>query len=1186
MTAALLMLSAFLAAAQAPVSNLVITVGTTISDNQGNNWSYVLLGAPQPQLLAGKRFAIYGKPGYPTNAGSFTLRGTIFQQTDPNAANVLLNKSVALGENLFSLSNILDTLLHKVPGVTNETLPQKVITAFQTAPTSTNVASMLSLAAHVHPGLTMCAGQAFAEIITTTTTYEVREVNLANNVAAEVVGRVTIIPGSPIVLPAPGFTFQVASNTPSDHLRIRLRWGTSDAYRRLSLLGYGFNVWRIPLSNAVALGFTNTPPTLAQLYGTNFTQVNFAPVIAIKDFSTGHGFGGADDPNDKTTYFFSDNNHSFSGNQPFNDGQQFYYFVTARDVLGRDGLVSPGGLGEAFRRLPPATPTAVHVGNVFHAHGLTNQQALMVSWQQNLVSNDYVNQYWVYRWADNPTSFLTNDAAPSNGVIGVVSQLSGTNANSFIDNGLNAPLTPGTSNFWYTVRSVSLAAGGPLLSPHSVPMWGVLRERAGPAATTGQVLGSCGTPSVIFENFDYITNVTSSNTLAPPDTNHWNYRFTCQRRDPGTAWAQFFIFHQNGDPYVLGPVYFPPSGDTLSLDYSPGIVGTNDVATIVCEAGTFYGLVSTSAPVTITPQPLANARLETVFLAGQVMLTTLSSKDPLAAAIVSQRCLPGLGPTAYPDGTVRMSFDFNGPQTVMVQAFHGNAAGGGGWTDVGIAQGDQFGNYTVYYPECLLGPLPSFQGCLVNLPGNCVQHITRGSPTGPVNPINLTFVLTPRTHEYRLYRSVNDGPLTLIAQAAANYDSTDPFKTILVTDNTMPPSAARLCYYVQLLDEHGNGSPMTLLGCKEVKPATLPRPVLAQPQPVGDNSNPQVALTWYCPTNGVARFQVMIQRADHPKGGAPVGVSGVQLTPLLSYNPSVSYIGLDPDSPLDLFQFQVALLSPPAAIFGPGPQFTLTANVLTNVPYHISVAAMDDEGNAGEPSQVWNFTWMPTNALPNVPWPARPLPAANVFDDSLVPSLPLVYQPRVRAVVFYNANSNFDQTYPVGIRIGDIRQLSQRLPYNVGTTNFLSYLVIAPGGAVPEPPGPSVDPNTLIFHRVSSNPSHNGDPLLPIVVYRQQVANATYPVVSGTLTQVTPLIERLAYGVTNSGSLYYVTIYDRLIAGGTEGLNNQFGAFLYLRDQQPVMLGASYQYFVARFNGQREISEVIPAGIVTIPASP
>ena len=342
---ALSLLTALSAVAQTPLSNLVFTVGTTIQDSGGHNWSYVLIGAPQPQLLAGKRFAIFGKPGFPTNAGSFTLRGTIFQQTDPNAINTLLAQSIALGENLTSLSNALNTLLHKVPGITNLALPQKILAGFQAAQSNANTAQFLGLLAHVNPGLTMCAGQAFAEQITGVTTYEVRELNLATGVPGDALGRVTITPGAPTVLPSPGYPFQVVTNDPSDHLRIRLRWGTPPELRRLSLLGFGYNLWRIPITNALAAGYNTIPPTLSQLYGdTHFTLANSAPVMAAKDFTTGHGAGAADDPADPTTFFFSDDNGHAFGLPPFTDGAQFYYFVTARDVLGRDGLVSPGGL--------------------------------------------------------------------------------------------------------------------------------------------------------------------------------------------------------------------------------------------------------------------------------------------------------------------------------------------------------------------------------------------------------------------------------------------------------------------------------------------------------------------------------------------------------------------------------------------------------------------------------------------------------------------------------------------------------------------------------------------------------------------------------------------------------------------------------------------------------------------------
>jgi hypothetical protein len=1162
-----LCMASVLARAQAPLSNLVVTVGTTIQDTNGNNWAYVLIGSPQPQLLAGKQFAIYAKPGAATNSGTYSLRGTIFQQTKPPAVTALLNQSVALGENLESLGTALDTLLQSNPGIPNLPLSQKVLASFQAAATNADTAAFLGLLAHVNPGLTLCAGQGFSEVISNVTTYEVREVILATGAAGQVVGQVTITPGSPIVLPAPGYPFQVVSNSAIDNLRVRLRWGTSPAFRRLSLLSFGFNVWRIPLATAVADGFNTTSPTVAQLYSNpNFTMANLSPVIAAKDFNLGTGAGTADDPADQTTYFFSDKNGSTglsNGPPPFKDGEQFYYFVTARDVLGRDGLVSQGGVGIACRRIPPQAPAGVVVNNNFTTQP-ADQQFLSVSWQPDVNTNDQVTQYWIYRWP-NPSMALSSGPYATNYRIGV------TAGTSFSDNGEGAPLTPGTSNFWYTVRSVSQAACTNLVSPDSMPAWGVLRQRYGPAPTTGEIIGSCGTPAVIFEDLVDITNPVS-------DYSHWNYSLVCQRADPGTAWVEFLVTNEVGQGLTLGPLYFPPSGDTVQVPYSPNVTSSGYLTSITCVAGSEYGLVSTSATESLTSAPPANVTLQVNFLAGQIMLTSLSSSDPLLAAVGGgERCLPGIDPVAYPDGTVRMTFDTDGPGPFLVQALSGGRTLYVPPTDVGIAMRGQDGYFTVYYPACLLGPLPAFQGCPINLRGDgtCVQHITRGAPNGPVNPIQISFLLQPDTYEYRLYRSVNDGPLTMIAQSAATYNPSDPYKTILSSDDTMPPSAARLCYYVQLLDQHGNGSPMTLLGCKDVKPATLPRPVLAQPQAIGDNSSPQVALNWFCPTSGVYRFQVMIQRADHPGGGVPLGFSGSQLLALLSFNTAGTYLGLL-NEPSKVSQFDAALLTPPAgSTFGPGPQFTLTANVLLNVPYNISVAAMDDEGNAGEPSQVWNFTWKPTAALPEVPWPARTLPPVNPFDDETVPGLPVVYQPRVSAVLLA------DEGYPVGVRIGDVSKIGSLDP-NIGNTNFLTYEVQQPVGITFVPPSPYLNPNSLIFRRVSSNPNRNGDLLLPIALYRQQVANPLHPKVSGILTQVSPLLEQLAYGDSPAtNTVITVTIYDRLIAGGLEG--DSRGMFLYLRDQQPVLQGASYQYFVARFNSQHEVAELIPAGTVTIP---
>ncbi|EEF62968.1 hypothetical protein [Pedosphaera parvula] len=520
-----------------------------------------------------------------------------------------------------------------------------------------------------------------------------------------------------------------------------------------------------------------------------------------------------------------------------------------------------------------------------------------------------------------------------------------------------------------------------------------------------------------------------------------------------------------------------------------------------------------------------------------------------------------------------MQFDFNSGASLLIQVYTNSV-----WSSLGVFTPDTNGLYWVPYPPCVLKALPPFQGCFVNLPstGDCAQHVAQAADGGPIAPIRIRFKLTPRTREYRIYRSVDDGPLSLVAQGAAVFDPANPNKQVVRTDDGMPPSAAQLCYFVQVLDEHGNGSPLSPIGCKQVKPAKLPRPILAEPQAIGVIANPQVSLTWFCPTSGVARFQVKVVRDDQPGSGKPSGFASPILKAHINFKPGSLFAGLINNS--KYLRFDEAYLTPrTGAGFGPGPQFTLPVNVLAGVPYTISVAAMDAQGNVGDSSPAWKFTWQPPIVLPSVPWPARPVPAVKIFDDNLSPSVAPYFRPRVAAVLLKDANFQLDPLYPVGIRIGNCDTVNNLIS-NVRSTNFITYNFVSGD--------PRNDPHELIFKRQSADPSHRGESLLPIVVYRQQVTNDTFARVSGNLVQVTPLLERIPYYVQfvpRQGS--FIIIPDRLLATTFEidPISNANGTFLYLRDQQPVIRGARYQYFVVRFNQKHEVAEVIPAGQIDIP---
>ncbi len=1150
--------SSLSASAQTPLSNLVYSVGTTARDNLNQDWSYMLLNADEPQILAGKRFAVYGKPGYPINAGAFTLRGNLVQQTDVATINTKLNQSVALGQNLASLNDALAVVLRNVPGIASQSLAQKVATGFQLAATDVSISEKMALLAQGNPGLNICAGHAFSEVIGTVTTYEVRELDPVTGAAGSVVGRVTLVPNAPVVLPAPGKPFQVVSNQISEHLLIRLRWGTTPELRRLSVLNVGFNLWRIPRAVAEAGNFHVTPPTTAQLQANaNFVQANRSAVFTTMEYTTGSGAGAADDPADRITHFFSDSGRG-SASPPFNDGEEFYYFVTARDLLGRDGLVSPGGLSRACRRLPPKQPTNVRVENTV-LPGTTNQPRLQVNWIQNTNAADLVTHYWIYRWP-NPTMALTNDATPLNFRVGVVTNIPGTNLNSFIDTSAGAMTNANISNVWFTVRAVSQAACDPLLSPHAGPAWGVLRQRDAPAAATGSVVGSCGTPVVMFQNFT--TNVISE------DTQDWHFRLTCVRRDPGIAWVQFTITNLDGVVETNGPVYFPPDGDTAQIEYLQPASNTNQTGSlkITCTVGTFYDQVSKTASGVINAPFQFTQEREAVFFAGQLLSTALSSSDPLLSVINGGQSSCISPYSVVPDGSGMVAIYFDtaivSGTVVLIQALTNNT-----WYDVAVVSPDSNNVYWVSFPACLIGPVPPFRGCSVNLPADadCDQHVARASDSGAAAPLRVRFRLTPRTREYRVYRRADEGPLTLLAQGAGAYDPAKPNKILEVRDDAMPSSPTRLCYFVQLLDEHGSGSPLSFIGCKEVKPARLPRPVLSEPQAIGTVANPQVALNWFCPTAGVARFQFKISLVDAPTPSAPSGFASPQVKPFPGYDKSATYLGLAKS----LFglgtTFSEAHLTSRIGVgFGPGPKFTINANVMPNVTYAISVAAVDDQGHVGPASEVWQFIWTPPIQLATVPWPKRKLPPVQDFN---------VVGPGVAAILLTDDNFRQDLRYPVGIRIGQMsrNQAEFSVYANAFTTNYARYDVRSFSL--------NPDPSTQVFHRNSS-----GETLLPIVLYRQQVTNAAFPKVSGDVTQVSPLIERIPWVLLNvSQDFRTVLIPDRLFAISYENVDDVGYHPLSLRDQQPVLSGARYRYSIVRFNAKREPAEAIPAGEVDIP---
>jgi hypothetical protein len=206
------------------------------------------------------------------------------------------------------------------------------------------------------------------------------------------------------------------------------------------------------------------------------------------------------------------------------------------------------------------------------------------------------------------------------------------------------------------------------------------------------------------------------------------------------------------------------------------------------------------------------------------------------------------------------------------------------------------------------------------------------------------------------------------------------------------------------------------------------------------------------------------------------------------------------------------------------------------------VQVLGKDGLPGKKSNFEKLTWsekLPPS--PEVPWPAHPLPPVTMFF------------PKAAAVRLTG-----DPQYPVGIRIGEanVNQPSNQPPFLLKT---------------------HADPTTYL------DKGFFGFDLFPVALYRYQVPNAEFQVVSGDVTQVSPLMEKIACQKTIDPQLGPVALVrDPFIAIYSPGSLVGLPTSIYLLDTQPVIERARYGYLLVRFGANKEVLAVAPAGEVEI----
>ena len=217
-----------------------------------------------------------------------------------------------------------------------------------------------------------------------------------------------------------------------------------------------------------------------------------------------------------------------------------------------------------------------------------------------------------------------------------------------------------------------------------------------------------------------------------------------------------------------------------------------------------------------------------------------------------------------------------------------------------------------------------------------------------------------------------------------------------------------------------------------------------------------------------------------------------------------------------------------------------------------------------------NFTFNP-----QVPWPERALPSQASFHNGITAT-----HLNVARLSPWKGNA---------VRIGEYADPLTTAVLTVGTKNGQTS-----GGS-----------SNILFYRVSTlndprdrlyinDEVKTAEPrespagcVLPIAMYRVQVANTNFSVVPGDIVQVTPMMERIAY-VKNimNGNVEvtdpWITILHESDSPLT-GTNPNYDHDIYLVDRQPVLKGARYKYLLVRFSPNKEIERVIVTNTVDVP---
>lgn len=1071
------------ARAQSGIGDALIFTGLTTTSG-ADTYAWLSWQPTTPAVLSGRVVAVYRKNGDAASAAPFTRIAVIEPARDTVMVNALLPLAQKVGENLSEFTMMLHDLLGDASIANTVTLAAQINALLLASRTSSEQARRLDVLALQHPALALCAGRAHGDKIPAAgvVTYELRDFDKAAGNDNGVIGRATLNPAAPFILPAPGPPVEVPDVSPKGHLNATLRWATPNDLRDVAPLHHGFNLYRVPKTVAESHGWHLAAPTIAALTAEAQTRrVNEFAILPSKLLTLAE----AADAADKTTFFAIDDNNRFRpGGALFTDDTRVYYFVAARNTLGQPGQPSAGTLVRILDHVAPNPPRNTRVRNVASYNGTVRDQRFLIEWDAPLLPpGETVSAWFIYRWRtphEIPSKAAQLDPVtgkPERNLIAVLP----VGTRQFTDDGSVPPPAwaivdepaPDAGDlgktYYYTVRAADGSASQNI-SGNSAPAWGVLRDRKGPlvAAT---VLGTSGTilttsfgPSLTFTSYTQVP-------FAGLTKDQGHFVLTCDSAvSRGLDWAEFRYLSPQGIVPV-GRVHFTKNaaGNLVALLRSTILAYVGDHA-IECRIGTTSGAMS--AWVAGGSSPVA--------VAGNFILAKWN-----AALLAS---------TA--DGTLT------------------------GW-----------------------------------------RHDAANPLTGAATDVCGSFVPSADTKEFRIYRRVNDGVQTLVTQG----ETTLPMTTW--KDTTQLAASATVEYFLQTLDANSNPSALVTQGAPLTVIAALPTPMVEPLKSLLPITNTKMRVKWFCTTAGVERFEIWVAR----KSGVLTTSTGSGLSADLA-----THLNMDTSvaetAGLDFAVFQTGLARHLSV--GGTPEFEADLPVSASDTYTVMIRAVgpgDYSARAvGAFGNVETFVYSLTHAtLHNpVPWPERALPPRADFHPGIAATyisnnvLGPWHGNAVRIGEYEDAG--FNATFTVDHDNDDIN----RPVYNITSQRVPTFYLYTNDGVA-------------LAELKETNPGS----ILPVALYRVQIANSNFINVPGDIVQVSPLIEQIAY-VLNGASIRvtdpFVAALHKAHTDLPRTASNLDHDFLLL-DRQPVIKGARYKYLLVRFTPGKEIERVIVTNTVDVP---